>query len=127
METCCGGIFGLGETAEHRVALLEAVRDLGPDAVPLNFLHPVPGTRLEGRSDLTPLDCVRIVAAARLLMPDREIRVAGGREVNMRDLQSWALLAGADGLMVGGYLTTAGRDVQDDWRMIEDAGFEIAS
>ncbi|MHC5036616.1 MAG: biotin synthase BioB [Planctomycetota bacterium] len=126
LRTCCGGIFGLGETLEQRIELLDSIRRLDVDSVPLNFLNPIPGTRLENRRDLKPLDCLRIIAVARLMMPDKEIRVCGGREVNLRDLQSWTLPAGADGLMVGGYLTTSGRDVSADHAMIADAGFTLA-
>jgi biotin synthase len=125
LKTCSGGIFGLGESKAQRVELLEALRQLDVDSVPLNFLNPIPGTRLEGRKTLEPLEGLKIIAVARLMMPDKEIRVCGGREVTLRDLQSWALLAGADGLMVGGYLTTAGRGVDEDLRMIADAGFEV--
>jgi len=125
LETCSGGIFGLGESLEQRVELLDSVRGLAVDSVPLNFLNPIPGTRLEGMNAITPLECLKVVAVARLMMPDAEIRVCGGREVNLRDLQSWTLLAGADGLMVGGYLTTGGRSVAEDLQMIADAGFEV--
>jgi len=126
LPVCSGGIFGLGETLGQRVELLEAIAGLDVDSVPLNFFHPIPGTPLEALAELSPLDCVRIVAVARLMMPEREIRVCGGREHNLRDLQSWILLAGADGVMVGGYLTTRGRQIADDVRMFLDAGFELA-
>jgi len=122
LSTCSGGIFGLGESPAQRVELLEAIRSLEADSVPLNFLHPIPGTRVEGLQELTPLDCLKVVAVARLMMPAKEIRVCGGREYNLRDLQSWIFLAGADGIMVGGYLTTSGRSVREDLRMIADAG-----
>jgi biotin synthase len=125
LPVCSGGIFGLGESLRQRVELLEAVAALDVDSVPLNFLHPIAGTPLEGLAELEPLDCVRIVAVARLMMPEREIRVCGGREHNLRDLQSWILLAGADGVMVGGYLTTSGREVADDVQMFVDAGLEL--
>lgn len=125
LELCVGGIFGLGESVEQRVELLEAIRATGAESAPLNFLHPIPGTPLAGVADLTPLDCVKIVAVARLMMPDREVRVCGGREHNLRDLQAFLLAAGADGLMVGGYLTTRGRTVADDLQMIADAGFAV--
>jgi biotin synthase len=125
LATCCGGIFGLGESLEQRVEFLEQIRKLDVDSVPINFLSPVKGTALENISPISPLDCVKVIAVARLMMPDKEIRICGGREKNMRDLQSWALISGADGLMVGGYLTTAGRDVETDLSMIRDAGFEI--
>jgi biotin synthase len=95
--------------------------------VPLNFLNPVPGTPLADIAPPPALDCIRIIAVARLMMPSKTIRICGGREINLGDLQSWALIAGADGLMVGGYLTTGGREVKDDLRMIKDAGFTLAA
>lgn len=124
-EVCCGGIFGLGESPDQRIELLETLRQLEVESVPLNFLHPIDGTPLAGQDDLSPMDCLKLVAVARLMMPTREVRVCGGREHNLRELQSWILLAGADGIMVGGYLTTGGRTVADDLRMIEDAGLTI--
>lgn len=127
LSTCCGGIFGLGESLAQRVELLEAIRDLGATSVPINFLHPIPGTPLERRPGPTALEALSVIAVARLMMPDREIRVCGGRERTLRDLQSWVLLAGADGIMVGGYLTTGGRRVEDDLQMIADAGFRASS
>jgi biotin synthase len=125
LTVCCGGIVGLGETVAQRVELLSAIRSLDVDSVPLNFLHPVPGTPLEDNRHLTPLDALKVVAVARLMMPDKEIRVCGGREYNLRDLQSWLLVSGVDGLMVGGYLTTSGRNVEDDLQMIADAGLTV--
>jgi len=125
--TCCGGIFGLGEEPRQRVELLESIRQLEVDAVPLNFLNPIAGTPLEDARGLKPLDCLKVIAVARLMMPEREIKVCGGREHALRDLQSWMLLAGADGLMVGGYLTTSGRSVADDLAMIRDVGLVPAS
>jgi len=126
LSLCCGGIFGLGESPAQRVELLAKIRELEVDSVPLNFLHPIPGTPLAGIEPIRPVDGLKAVAVARLLMPDRQIRICGGREHNLRDLQSWLLMAGADGLMVGNYLTTAGRSVHDDLRMIADAGLTLA-
>ena len=105
--------------------MFEALRDLDVDSVPLNFFYPVDGTRVEIKGPLSPLECLKIVAVARLMLPEKEIRVCGGREFNLGDLQSWTLICGADGLMVGGYLTTRGRAVEDDLKMIRDAGFEV--
>ncbi len=127
LQVCCGGIFGMGESLEQRVEFLGQIRDLDVDSVPLNFLNPIPGTRLEGLHELTPKDCLRIVAVARLMLPDKEIRVAGGRDVNLRDLQSWIFVAGADGMMIGDYLTTRGRKVDDDLQMLRDLGLEPAA
>jgi biotin synthase len=126
LSTCCGGIFGLGESLAQRVDLLAAVRDLGADSVPINFLNPIPGTRLEDAPPLPPLEALAVIAVARLMMPDREIRVCGGRERVLGEFQSWIFLAGADGMMVGGYLTTPGRAVDEDLRMIAAAGLEVA-
>lgn len=125
LSTCCGGIVGLGESLAQRVELLAQIRELDPTSVPLNFLSPVKGTRLADATLLRPLEALRFIAVARLMMPDKELRLCGGREIVLRDTQALGLVAGADGLMVGGYLTTSGRRVEDDWRMIEDAGFFI--
>jgi biotin synthase len=125
LEVCSGGIFGLGETFEQRAELLDRVRGLGVDSVPINFLNPIPGTPLADAKRLLPLECVAIVAVARLMMPRTSIRVCGGRELNLRDYQSWLLGAGADSLMTGGYLVTGGRDAESDRAMILDAGFSL--
>ena len=127
LSVCCGGIFGLGESPDQQVELLDTVRSLDVDSVPLNFLNPIAGTPLENTEPIEPLDCLKVIAVARLMMPDKEIRVCGGREHNLQELQSWLLIAGADSLMVGGYLTTSGRNVKDDLRMISQAGFEVIS
>lgn len=125
LSVCSGGIFGLGESLDQRVELLSQIRELDVDSVPLNFLNPVPGTPLADAHPISALECLKITAVARLMMPTKTIRVCGGREHNLRDLQSWLLISGADGLMVGGYLTTKGRDVDDDLKMIADAGFRV--
>lgn len=122
LELCVGGIFGMSESADQRVELLESIRRLGVESVPLNFLHPIEGTPLAQLAELTPFDCLKIIAVARLMMPDAEIRICGGREHNLRDLQSWIFMAGVDGVMIGNYLTTAGRTVADDLQMIRDTG-----
>lgn len=125
MTLCSGGIFGLGESAAQRVELLAKVREIGVESVPINFLHAIEGTPLESIAPIGALDCLKAVAVARLMMPDREIRICGGREHALRDLHSWVMLAGASGLMVGNYLTTAGRDALDDLQMIADAGLTV--
>lgn len=122
---CSGGIIGIGESLEQRVELLETIRSLEVDSVPLNFLSPIPGTLLEGGCGITPWDCLRAIAAARLMMPETSIRICGGREQNLRDMQSLIFAAGADSFMTGGYLVTPGRGVQADLQMIRDAGLEL--
>jgi biotin synthase len=120
MKVCCGGIFGLGESEEQRVELAETLRELDVDSVPLNFLNPVQGTPLESHQSLTPMDCVRAITMFRYFMPDKPISVCGGRETNLRELQSWIFMAGASGTMVGNYLTTSGRDREVDMQMFTD-------
>ena len=122
---CCGGIFGIGETDENRVELSMTLRELDVDSIPVNFLNPVPGTPLEGRRELTPFLCIKIIAMLRLCHPGREIIVCGGREVNLRDLQALMFAAGATGTMAGNYLTTSGRPAEDDVRMIRDLGLTL--
>ncbi|NJC87514.1 MAG: biotin synthase BioB [Desulfuromonas sp.] len=125
MKVCCGGIFGLGESLEQRVELAETLRELAVDSVPLNFLNPIEGTPLASRRELTPLDCLRIVALFRYYLPTTPISVCGGREPNLREFQSWIFMAGASGTMVGNYLTTVGRNREIDLQMIQDAEVEI--
>ncbi|OAG27292.1 biotin synthase BioB [Thermodesulfatator autotrophicus] len=123
LSLCCGGIFGLGETAEQVIELGETLHNLAPDSIPINFLHPIPGTPLEKASFLTPTKALAILAVLRFLLPDKEIRVCGGREYNLRDLQALLLLP-SNALMVGNYLTTSGRKLSDDSQMIKDLGFK---
>lgn len=126
MKVCCGGIFGLGESLAQRVELARTLRELEVDSVPLNFLNPVPGTRLEGARHLMPMDCLRIIALFRYFLPDRRISVCGGRETNLRELQSWIFMAGASGTMVGNYLTTKGRDRDTDLQMFQDVEVSLS-
>jgi len=125
MEVCCGGIFGLGESLEQRVELGMTLRELDVDSVPINFLNPVPGTRLEHMRQLTPMDCLRIITLFRYLLPEKRITVCGGRETNLRELQSWIFMAGASGTLVGNYLTTSGRERETDLQMLKDTEVKI--
>ena len=121
-RVCCGGIFGLGESLEDRVELAMTLRELEVDSIPVNFLNPVHGTPMEGRRDLTPTGCLKIIAMLRLTNPRMEIIVCGGREVNLRGLQSLMFAAGATGAMTGNYLTTEGRPSEEDLQMLYDLG-----
>ncbi|MBE9159405.1 biotin synthase BioB [Nodosilinea sp. LEGE 06152] len=124
MTTCSGGIFGLGEADDDIIDMALALRRLEVTSVPLNFLIPIPGTPLEGRQDLNPRQCLRILCLYRLLLPAQEIRIAGGREVQLRQLQPLGLYA-ANSIFVGDYLTTPGQAAQTDYAMIRDAGFVL--
>jgi biotin synthase len=123
LQVCSGGIFGLGESMAQRIELALTLRELEVDSVPLNFLNPVPGTPLADADNLTPLECLHTIALFRFILPDRKISVCGGRERNLRDLQSWIFLAGASGTMIGDFLTTSGRPVDSDLQMVKDLGF----
>ncbi|MEA5114342.1 MAG: biotin synthase BioB [Geobacteraceae bacterium] len=125
LRVCCGGIFGLGETMEQRIELALTLRELDVDSIPINFLNPIPGTRLADADFLTPMTCLSIIAVFRLILPDKKITVCGGREKNLRDLQSWIFFAGASGMMIGNYLTTTGRDEEQDRQMLGDLGMVI--
>lgn len=120
MQVCCGGIIGLGESWEQRLELAFALRRLKVDSIPLNFLNPIPGTRLADRPFVRPLDALKCIALFRLVNPCTDIIICGGREVTLKDFQSWIFLAGANGLMLGNYLTTKGRSAAADLEMIQE-------
>jgi biotin synthase len=122
---CCGGIIGLGESLQQRLELAFSLRQLGIDCIPFNILNPRPGTPLECSEPIPPLEIIKTIALFRLIIPRGTIKIAGGREANLRDLQSLALLAGANGLILGNYLTTQGRNAEDDLTMIRDLGSNI--
>ena len=124
LSPCSGLIAGLGETDEQLVEALFALRELGSDSIPVNFLIPFDGTSFEGTWDLTPGRCLRILAMARFVCPDREIRIAGGRELHLRSLQGLALHV-ANSIFLGDYLTSEGQAAQDDLELIRDNGFVV--
>jgi biotin synthase len=126
LKVCSGGIFGLGESVAQRVEMALTLRELEVDSIPVNFLDPVEGTALAQADFLTPLDCLKTIALCRFLLPDRQIKVCGGRDRNLRELQSWIFMAGASGMMTGNYLTKAGRDPEVDRQLIGDLGLGIA-
>lgn len=122
LSLCSGGIFGMGETWDDRIDMMLTLRDIGVDVVPINFLNAIHGTPLEGTPRLAPMECLKIISLARFLLPDKELKVAGGREVCLRDLQSWIFFAGASSTMIGNYLTTYGRSPEMDHQMVRDLG-----
>lgn len=124
ISPCSGVICGMGETLEDIVEMAFSLKDLHVDSIPVNFLHPIEGTKLEHLDDLTPLKCLKILAMFRFVNPTKEIRISGGREFNLRTLQSLGLYM-ANSIFVGDYLTTSGQASQQDYQMIEDLGFEI--
>jgi biotin synthase len=126
LSPCSGLIVGMGESDDELIDTLFALRALESDSIPVNFLMPFDGTPLAGTRLLTPLRCLRILALARFTCPDREIRMAGGREMHLRSLQSQALQL-ANSLFLGDYLTSEGQAAKADLEMIADAGFRVLS
>ncbi len=120
MELCSGGILGMGETSRQRAELALSLRALEPTEVPVNFLNPRPGTPLQKAPILEPRAALHGVALFRLIIPFALLRYAGGREVVLGDLQGAGILGGANGLIVGNYLTTLGRSASDDVKMLRD-------
>lgn len=121
LELCSGGIIGLGEGWQDRIDLALALREFAVQSVPLNILNPIPGTPLGDQKPLPVLEILHTIALFRLLLPEPILRPAGGREINLRDMQGAAMLAGANGLIVGHYLTFSGRNTAADFQMVADA------
>jgi len=124
MELCSGLIVGMGETDQDLVEVAFELRTLGVHSTPVNFLHSIDGTPLERKWDLNPRYCLKTLCLFRLANPAVELRVSGGREVNLRSMQAMGLYA-ANSMFVSDYLTTKGQPADEDFRMVEDLGFEI--
>jgi biotin synthase len=127
MELCCGGILGMGETLEQRVDFALELRALDPCEVPVNLLDPRPGTPLAQQPTLSPREALQAIALFRLILPGAWLRLAGGRERVLGELQALGLLAGANALIVGNYLTTTGRPPADDHALLEALGMPVAA
>jgi len=125
MELCSGGILGMGESREDRVKMAFELKRFQPECVPVNILNPRPGTPLENAPSLDPLEAVKTIAVYRFILPKANIKLAGGREGGLREYQEAALKGGANGLIVGGYLTTQGNPMADDFAMLTRAGYEV--
>jgi biotin synthase len=126
MELCCGGILGLGETPEQRIDFAFELAALEPCEVPINFLDPRPGTPLADDALLSPREALQAIALFRLVLPSAWLRLAGGRERVLGELQAMGVLAGANALIVGNYLTTAGRAPDEDLALLDALGMPVA-
>jgi biotin synthase len=124
IKICSGGIIGMGETREDRCDLAFSLKEVGANVVPINILNPIPGTPFEKNPPLAPLEILKSIACFRFILPRKEIMVAGGRTVNLRDMQSMVFTAGASALMVGNYLTTLNQPVEKDLQMLKDLGLD---
>lgn len=118
LQVCSGGILGLGETWDDRLDMAITLRDLDVDSVPMNFLVPIKGTPMETAEKIAPIDAIKAIALFRIILKHVAVKVVAGRETVLKDFQAMLYLAGANGMMVGGYLTIDGRSVQDDRALI---------
>ncbi|HLS59562.1 MAG TPA: biotin synthase BioB [Virgibacillus sp.] len=124
ISPCSGVIVGMKETLLDVIQMARALKELDADSIPVNFLHAMDGTPLEGTDELSPLYCLKVLSLFRYINPTKEIRISGGREVNLRSLQPLGLYA-ANSIFIGDYLTTAGQEGTKDHQMLKDLGFEI--
>ncbi len=121
---CCGGIIGLGETSRQRIELAFSLASLSPEEVPINILIAREGTPLEDLKAVDPDDAIKTIAVWRFIMPKTIIKIAGGREVHLKGKDKFALKAGANGIITGGYLTTTGNGPDKDIAMIKEIGLK---
>ena len=126
LSVCSGGIIGLGETMEQRMEMAFTLKELDVDSVPINMLNPIEGTPLERMRPLTPIEILTTISLYRFILPDKDIKLCGGKERNLRQLLPLGIVAGCNSLMIGNYLTTLGRDATHDIEMIKDLGFTPA-
>src|SRR3989440_1702544 len=126
LETCVGGILNLGETPRQRVEMAFELAQLDPTSVPINLLNPRPGTKFGDRELMDPWEAVKWIAIFRLILPDALFRLCGGRVENLGELQATAIKAGLNGVMMGNFLTTLGNTPDEDRRMFEDLGLNVA-
>ena len=124
LKVCSGVIIGMGESRLDRIKMAKEIKELDVNNIPVNFLNPIIGTPLEGTEPLTPMECLKTLAVFRLVNPRKNILAQGGREHNLRQLQPLALIAGANGMLLGNYLLTSGRNPELDLELINDLGFE---
>lgn len=125
LSLCSGGIFGMGESWRDRIDLAFALRDLDVDSAPINFLNPIKGTRLDHLQPLMPDEALKVISIFRFILPQKEIRVCGGRIQTLGDSHSMIFTAGADSVMTGNYLVTTGRTFEDDLMMLKTGGLQL--
>lgn len=124
ISPCSGVIIGMKETKQDVIMMARSLKALDADSIPVNFLHAIDGTPLAGTNELNPRYCLKVLCLMRFINPTKEIRISGGREVNLRSLQPFGLYP-ANSIFVGDYLTTAGQESTADHQMLKDLGFEI--
>jgi biotin synthase len=124
LELCSGGIIGMGESKKQRIELAFSLASLHPEEVPINILIGREGTPMTGFEPIDPLEAIKTIAVWRFIMPKTILKIAGGREVHLKDKDRLALKAGANGIITGGYLTTGGNSPNKDIAMIKEIGLK---
>lgn len=119
LEVCSGGIIGLGESWADRLEMANLLKSLDVSSAPINVLLPIKNTPFEKAPPISPMDVIKTIAIFRIILKDKTIKIAAGRE-NLGSFESLAFLAGANGMIIGGYLTIKGRPVGEDQRFIEE-------
>jgi len=125
MNICCGGIIAMGETPEQRVEMAFELKELDVDCIPINILNPIPGTRLENQRPLDTDEILRTIAVFRLILPDKMLKFAGGREKALGSDEYSGYAAGINSTLVGNYLTTSGKPFNQEIHNLEAAGFVV--
>lgn len=120
LEVCSGGIIGLGEDWDDRIDMAFILKELNVDSIPINVLVPIDGTPMEKKYLISAIDAIKTVALFRIIMPDKIIKLAAGRETILKDFQAMAFMAGVNGMLIGGYLTIRGRNIEEDYKLIEE-------
>lgn len=119
LEVCSGGIIGMGETMDDRIQMALILKELKVDSVPLNILVPIAGTPLGEKLVLPCEEVIRTIAIFRIILKDKIIKIAAGRESILKDFQALGFMAGANGMLIGGYLTIKGRSVEEDLKLVD--------
>jgi len=127
LETCVGGILGLGESVTDRIDMMYEIKECDPDSVPLNFLVPIKGTSLENSEIISTWEAIKLISLSRFIMPDKDIKLGAGRLEVFKDAQHLVFLAGANGMIIGNLLTVKGRSLDDDIRVLTGLGLEICA
>jgi len=120
LQICSGGIIGMGETWQDRIDMACILKELEVDSVPINILVPIKGTPLQDLEPISSEDVIRAIAIFRIILEDKIIKIAAGRESSLADFQGLGFMAGANGMLIGGYLTVKGRNLSQDYKLIEE-------
>jgi len=119
-EVCSGGIIGMGESWQDRIEMAKLLKELEVDSIPINFLVPIKGTPFESREQISAHDAIRTICLFRIILKDKWIKLAAGRESVLKDFQALGFMAGANGMLIGGYLTVKGRSLEEDYKLIRE-------